>query len=138
MADPEGSTGSGSSGGWSGWGGGHGWGGRRRGGPTPRPPWGPPGEAFPPQGRPRPEAWRTMRGRFVRRAVLFLAIVIVLLSVVIALVIDLIGGLVSGRGSVVLVLVLALIALFLIGGWRRVRRAAAAVGDLIEAAERIE
>src|SRR5918992_1439930 len=90
MADPEGSTGSGSSGGWSRWGGGHGWGGRRRGGPTRRPPWWPQDEPFPPQGRPGPEAWRAMRGRFVRRAVLFLAIVIVLLSVVIALVIDLI------------------------------------------------
>src|SRR5918996_5428847 len=104
MADPEGSAGSG---GWGGWGGGHGWSGRRRGGAMRRPPWWPQDEPFPPEGRPGPEAWRAMRGRFVRRAVLFLAIVIVLLSVVIALVIDLIEGVVSGRGSVVLVVVLA-------------------------------
>jgi signal transduction histidine kinase len=103
-----------------------------------RPPWWPQDEPFPPEGRPGPEAWRAMRGRFVRRAVLFLAIVIVLLSVVIALVIDLIEGVVSGRGSVVLVVVLAILVLLLIGGLRRVRRAAAAVGDLIGAAERIE
>ena len=79
-----------------------------------------------------------MRRRFVRRAAFFAVVVIVVLSVVIALLIDLIGGLVSGRGSLVLVLVLAVLVLLVMSGLRRVRRAASAVGDLIEAAERVE
>lgn len=122
-----------------GWGGRGSWrGGWRGGGPRRRPPWWPQDEPFPPAGGPGPQAWRAMRRRFVWRAALFLILVIVLLSVVIALLVDLIGGLVSGRGSLVLALFVALLILLVFGGLRRVRRAASAVGDLIEAAERVE
>lgn len=46
-----------------------------------RPPWWPEDEPWPPRGRPATEAWRRMRGRFLRRAVVFFAAVVVLTSV---------------------------------------------------------
>lgn len=46
-----------------------------------RPPWWPEGEPWPPRGRPATEAWRRMRRRFLRRAVVFFAAAVVLTSV---------------------------------------------------------
>jgi len=45
-----------------------------------RPPWWPEGEPWPPRGRPATEAWRRMRRRFLRRAVLFFAAIVVFTS----------------------------------------------------------
>ena len=51
-----------------------------------RPPWWPDEEPWPPRGRPATEAWRRMRGRFLRRAVVFFAAVVVFTSLVSSLV----------------------------------------------------
>lgn len=56
---------------------------RHGGGP---PPWWPEGEPWPPRGRPATEAWRRMRRRFLRRAVLFFAAVVVFTSLLSSLV----------------------------------------------------
>ena len=63
-------------------GGGGPWGGR----PWGQPPWWPEGEPWPPRGRTATEAWRRMRGRFFRRAMLFFVAVALFASIVSAIV----------------------------------------------------
>lgn len=101
-----------------------------------RPPWWPDDEAWPPSG---PEAWRHMRGRFMWRIGCFFMLMVLLLGTVVALLAWLIGsaiGAAAGLGPTVFLGLLALFVLALVG--RAIRRAAAPVGDLIEASGRIE
>jgi signal transduction histidine kinase len=119
---------------------------RRRWGPGSgrRPPWWPEGEPFPPQGRPGPEAWRAMRRRFIWRAALLLVLVIALLTLVGTFVANLAIALLGGEPlDAAATVVSAIVGVVLIGviafGLRRiVRGTAAPVGDLIEAAGRVE
>src|SRR5919201_3669547 len=128
----------------SGSGGGSGWGNqnwRRRGwGPPGRPPWWPEGEAWPPVG---PQPWRRIRRRFFWRAGLFAVAVLLLIGLLMAAVIGMVAGATEHLGPprffgfFWLVLFLGLILLAL-RGLRGVGRVAVDVGDLIEAAGRIE
>ena len=109
---------------------------RRWGPPTERPRWWPESEPFPPQGG----EWRAVRGRFMRRMVLF-AIVgfflfFLLLSAAIGVVLRVLQ--VAGAGTelgMAIVLLGGFVLLFGFGrGWRRYARQ---LGDVIEAAGRI-
>ena len=81
-----------------------------------------------------------MRRRFLWRAGLFFLFVVVLLSVLVAFVAEVITSWLGGRPSIALSLVLYLLILVVIvGGLRRLFRGTAApVGDLVEAAGRVE
>ncbi len=113
--------------------GGAGWRGRRQ------PPWWPQGEAWPPAGPP----WRRMGRRFVWRVAGFLAAAFLLMAVILSVGVVLVGtavGLISApplaRGLAIAALVLFVL---LVGrGSRRFRRMAVNVGELVDAAGRIE
>lgn len=115
---------------WWGWKGGHGRAGR--------PPWWPENEPFPHAG---PAAWRGMRRHFVRRVGLFLLLFFGLMFLVNALAWAVISGMFGdGRdrafGPAVVILSLGLLVAFFVIG-RAVRRTAAPVGDVMEAADRV-
>ncbi|MGI8998847.1 MAG: sensor histidine kinase [Candidatus Limnocylindria bacterium] len=114
------------------------WRGRRWAAPDGRrPPWWPDGEAWPPtDGAP----WRRMRHRFMRRAGAFIVVIAVVLAVLVAVLVEIITNLFGGRPSTALSALLGLaILVIVIGGLRRlVRGTAVPVGDLIEAAGRVE
>ena len=119
---------------WRRW---HGRGGRRWGPPAERPRWWPESEAWPPA---RPEAWRALRRRFMRRAAGFAIGVVVLFAALIVGLAWLIGALI---GEAVLSFVLPVIGLILavlvaIRLVRGIGRAAAPMGEIIEASARIE
>ena len=101
-----------------------------------RPGWWPEDEAWPPSG---PEASRRMRVHFMRRMGCFFLFMVVVLISVVALLAWLIGsviGAAAGVAPTILLGLLALLVLAMIG--RAIRRAAAPVGDLIEASGRVE
>jgi two-component system, OmpR family, sensor histidine kinase BaeS len=81
-----------------------------------------------------------MRRRFLLRFLGFLVAVIVVLSIVVAVVVDVVTSVLGGRHSVVLNGIVALVVILVVAfGLRRlVRGTAAPVGDLIEAAGRVE
>jgi two-component system, OmpR family, sensor histidine kinase BaeS len=62
------------------------------------PPWWPEGEPWPPRSRPATEAWRRMRGRFLRRAVLFFVGVVVFTSIVSSIIRWMLRGLLPPDG----------------------------------------
>jgi len=103
-----------------------------------RPPWWPAGETWPPTGWQGPP-WRRMRGRFLARVAIF-ATLLVFIAVGGATLVFLL--LASALGAAVpaphggLLAILAIIVALLLGV--SVRRAAAPIGDLIEAAGRVE
>ena len=113
----------------------HGWGGwdARRGPPR----WWPEGEAWPP---PDGAPWRRARQRFMWRIGCAFVFFIVLVGSLIALVAWLVGRLFDGSLALVATAVLPVLVLVLILAIiaRLVRRAGAPVGDLIEAAGRVE
>lgn len=115
------------------------WWGRGRGhGPGFRPPWWPENEPFPPSG---PEAWRGMRRHWVRRVGFFLLVFFGLMFVFNALAWALLSGIFDGEkdggfGPGVFVLGLGLLLAFVAIG-RAVRRMAAPMGDVMEAADRV-
>jgi len=116
-----------------GWRGGAGWRGRRQ------PPWWPQGEPWPPAGPP----WRRMGRRFMWRIAGFVAAAFLLVAVTLSVGAVLVGtavGLISAppliRGLAIAALVLLVL---LVGrGSRRFRRMAVNVGELVDAAGRIE
>ncbi len=102
-----------------------------------RPPWWPEDETWPPEGWRGGPPWRRARGRFLWRIGLFLT-VLVLLGVGGATFLFLLIAGTLGVGAPhagFLVLVGALLVLLLLGG---LRRAAGPVGDLVEAAGRVQ
>ena len=106
------------------------------------PPWWPQGEPWPPSDE-RRAAWRRRRGRFFwRMGAFFVLAMLVLVAVVSA-----IGWAVSGLLSAAFgtqhvpglwALVVILLVIGVVGFGRLVRRAAIPVGDLVEAAGRVE
>ena len=109
-----------------------------------RPPWWPADEPFPPVDAEGREAWRGTRGRFVRRAGGFGVLVTAIFVAVITGVVWLVSGALTSLfgpteapGVVIaLAVLLALIGLLVVG--RVVRRAAAPLGELVEASGRVE
>ncbi|MGH2488177.1 MAG: sensor histidine kinase [Candidatus Limnocylindria bacterium] len=104
-----------------------------------RPRWWPEGEAWPPADSERAEYWRRRRGGFMWRIGCFFIFALVMLASVGALLAWLIGNAVSGSApwaAAILIGLFVLIVLGMAGG--AVRRAAAPVGDLIEASGRVE
>ncbi len=111
-----------------------------------RPPWWPGDEPWPPAGPPGAQAWRRMRGHFLRRAAAFLGAVVVLAVSLSALVLwglaSLLGllrvppgGAGPGQAAVAAVLVLALVSA--LSAARGFRRMAAPVGELLAALGRV-
>ncbi|MEO8245584.1 MAG: HAMP domain-containing sensor histidine kinase [Chloroflexota bacterium] len=109
-----------------------------------RPPWWPADEPFPPVDAEGREAWRGTRGRFVRRAGAFGVLVAAVFVAVITGVVWLVSGALTSLfgpteapGAVIaLAVVLAVVGLLVVG--RVVRRAAAPLGELVEASGRVE
>ena len=101
------------------------------------PRWWPKGEPWPPTSD---EPWRRMRHRFMWRFGCFFLVFILLVGTVIALIAWIVGRLLDGSVALVVTAVLPflLLVLFLVFAFRLVRRAGAPVGDLIEAAGRVE
>jgi signal transduction histidine kinase len=104
-----------------------------------QPPWWPEGESWPPANGMGPEGWRRMRGRFMRRMGCFFLVMIIVLASVVTLLAWLIGSAVGAAQPPALAILIGLLVLVVLGMvGRAVRRAAAPVGDLIEASGRIE
>lgn len=111
---------------------------RSRGG---RPPWWPEDEPWPPRGRPATEAWRRMRARFLRRAAVFIAAIVVFTTVLSSLVQWAMRAVLHvGPGGppgwaflhpLLIALVVVLVITF--GGPRAVRRMAGPVEDVLAA-----
>lgn len=102
-----------------------------------RPPWWPADEPFP------PADWPHARRRFPRRWLLFAVVALAIFTIVIASLATVLLQAVSaitGRAPhpIFMVVAMILVLLALTGGARGASRLAAPVGDLIEAAERIE
>src|SRR5438045_2471107 len=115
----------------------------RRGGPPwapsgERPPWWPAGEAWPPTGW-RGPPWRRMRGRFLARVAIFATLLVLIAvggaTIVFLLLASALGAAVPAPHGALLAILVIIVAVLLGGG---VRRAAAPIGDLIEAAGRVE
>ena len=107
--------------------------------PRGRPPWWPANEPFPPAD----EAWRQIRGRFMRRMVGFAVTALIFFTLVISLLVWVVTSVItalSGGGAPHPLLIAALIVLLLAFsfGARGARRIARPIGDLVEAAERVE
>jgi two-component system, OmpR family, sensor histidine kinase BaeS len=103
-----------------------------------QPPWWPEGESWPPSGD-GPEGWRYARGRFMRRIGCFVALMVVVFASLIAFVAWLIGRAFGSAPHPGFILLIGLLLLFVLANvGRAVRRAAAPVGDLIEASGRVE
>ena len=81
-----------------------------------------------------------MRGRFMRRAGVALLAILIVLAIVVAALAEFITGLFGGRPSIGLTALLVLVIIVIVaGGLRRVVRGTAVpVGDLVEAAGRVE
>lgn len=105
-----------------------------------RPPWWPNDEPFPPRNRQGSEAWREMRRRFFWRAAIALLVFTVLISLAVSFLVTLVTSWMGGQPSFALTgLFYVLIVLLLAAGVRRLFRGTAVpVGDLIEAAGRVE
>jgi two-component system, OmpR family, sensor histidine kinase BaeS len=123
---------------------GSGWRGRRWGPPGGRgggqPPWWPQGEPWPPAGRP---PWRRIGRRFMWRAAGFLAAGFLLVAVILTTGVVLVGAAVGliNTPPVVRLLAIGALGLFVLlvaRGGRRFRRMAVDVGELVDAAGRIE
>ncbi len=115
---------------------GHGWG-EGWAQPRKRPPWWPESEAWPPA---RPEAWRAMQRRFVRRMAGFAATALVVFALLIVGIAWLVGTLLDQQlvGSLlpaIGILIAVLLALRILRGFNRT---AAPLGDLVEASARVE
>jgi signal transduction histidine kinase len=103
-----------------------------------RPPWWPEDESWPPSGG-GPENWRYMRGRFMRRIGCFVFVMVIAVASVIAFLAWLIGKAFGSAPHPAVIFLIGLLVLFLLANvGRAVRRAAAPVGDLIEASGRVE
>ena len=115
------------------WRGGPGWSGSDR-----RPPWWPAGETWPPTGWQGPP-WRRMRGRFLARVAIFATLLVFIAvggaTLVFLLLASALGAALPAPNGALLA-VLAILVALLLGA--SVRRAAAPIGDLIEAAGRVE
>jgi len=86
-----------------------------------------------------PAAWRGMRGRFMWRIGCFFLFVVLMLASLVALLAWLIGTLFGAKDLPVVAALLGLLALLILARLARaLRRAAAPVGDLIEASGRVE
>ena len=86
-----------------------------------------------------PEGWRQMRGRFMRRMGCFFLLMAVVVVSVVLLLAWLIGSAIGAAAGVAPTILIGLVALFVLAMiGRAIRRAAAPVGDLIEASGRLE
>src|SRR2546428_10256982 len=126
-------------GGWGGGWRGPGWRGAGWRGPGP-PPWWPQGEVWPPAGR---RAWPRMGRRFLWRVAWFMAAAFLLIAVILAIGAVLVGtavGLIHAHPPVRILAVasLLLFVVLVIRAGSRFRRMAVNVGDLVDAAGRIE
>lgn len=105
-----------------------------------RPPWWPEGETWPPTGPPTAR-WRDMRRRFMQRAAFFGCAVFLLFAFVVAAFVTLLSNAFnSGGGGFVLFVPFATLAVVIVAFAvaRGLRQLAVPLGDLIDAAERIE
>jgi signal transduction histidine kinase len=103
-----------------------------------RPPWWPDDESWPPSGG-GPENWRYMRGRFMRRIGCLVFVMVIAFASVISFLAWLIGKAFGNAPHPAVIFLIGLLVLFLLANvGRAVRRAAAPVGDLIEASGKIE
>jgi signal transduction histidine kinase len=109
---------------------------RRWGNREHRPPWWPEGEAWPPSD---PESWRHVRRRFMGRMGCFFLLLTVVVVSVVALLGWLIGSAIGAAAGVAPTILIGLLALFILATiGRAIRRAAAPVGELIEASGHVE
>jgi two-component system sensor histidine kinase BaeS len=104
-----------------------------------RPPWWPDGETWPPADWRGGPPWRRRRGRFLWRVALFVAVLVIVAVGGATLLFWLLGAALSPatpgpHAGLVAVIGIVLLVL-LVGG---IRRAAGPVGDLVEAASRVE
>lgn len=108
----------------------------RMGGRGPRPPWWPEGEAWPPA----PEAWHEARRRFLRRAGVFAFLLLAIFGSFIGLLGWLIGRAFGTGWSGGLAIALLAIGFLVVARWalRSFRATAAPIGDLVDAAARVE
>jgi signal transduction histidine kinase len=104
-----------------------------------RPPWWPEGESWPPADGMGPEGWRHMRGRFMRRMGCFFLVMIIVFASVVTLLAWLIGSALGAGQPPAIAILIGLFVLFVLASLgRRLSRAAAPVGDLIEASGRVQ
>ena len=111
--------------------------------PRHRPSWWPEDEAWPPVDSERVHAWREMRRHFLWRIgglfIAFFAFIAVLIGLLIWLAASVLGILaapVRGQAGIVIPIVIIFAGLFLLG--RALQRVATPIGDLMQAAERVE
>lgn len=102
-----------------------------------RPPWWPEGEPFP------PPSWPRTRRRFMRRFAVFALVAFMVFALVMALLVSVLVQMFTAIAGgpphpIVMVIVLLLLLFVITGGARSARRLARRLGDLIEAAERVE
>jgi signal transduction histidine kinase len=101
-----------------------------------RPPWWPQNEPFP------PADWRPLRVRFMRRMAAFAFVAFLLFAFVVAafvtLIIGTFGAVTGGGGAGAFILAAFLVLVISFNVARGVRRLIAPLGDLIDAAERVE
>jgi len=94
---------------------------------------------WPPADAERAEYWRRTRGGFMWRIGCFFVFMVVVLASVVALLVWLISNAVGGSQPWAAAILIGLFVLIVLGmAGRAVRRAAAPVGDLIEASGRVE
>jgi signal transduction histidine kinase len=104
-----------------------------------QPPWWPQGESWPPANGMGPEGWRHVRGRFMRRIGCFFLVMIIVFASVVTLLAWLIGSALGAGQPPAIAILIGLFVLFVLAMLgRRLSRAAAPVGDLIEASGRVE
>jgi signal transduction histidine kinase len=109
--------------------------------PAERPTWWPPNEPWPPVDPARMRMWHKSRGRFFRRAAVFVALSFALAVAACTWLYSLVAALVNGgvgvrgTGSVIFPVVLILVGLYLAA--RTFRRYASPLGDLMDAASRV-
>jgi two-component system sensor histidine kinase BaeS len=111
--------------------------------PRHRPSWWPEDEMWPPVDSERVRAWRDMRRHFLWRIgglfIAFFAFIAVLIGLLIWLAASVLGVLaapVRGQVGIVIPIVIIFAGLFLLG--RALQRVATPIGDLMQAAERVE
>lgn len=102
----------------------------------PKPPWWPGNEPFPPTN------WPRMRARFMTRMLMFALMALTFLSIFVWLVVSVVTGIANavtgGSPNAFVVVAAVFLAFFVFFGARGAGRIARPIGDLIEAAERVE
>ena len=107
---------------------------RARYGPRGRPPWWPENEPFPPSGG----EWRTVRGRFMRRLALFVAVVMLAFGAVVAIAVAVLLRAFELAGGWAVLAVVLVGMLLVVPAVRGLRLFATPLGDLVGAAGQVE